>query len=180
MLQRRRSTLLLDPRTADPAIERDRLEDIDCRMMERAIRLAQQAFREGEIPVAAIVYRGTEVLAEAHNRREFHPDPTGHAEILALREAGRRLGAWRLLGCSIAVTLEPCAMCAGAMVNARVARLIYGARDPKAGACESLYAIATDPRLNHRLVVHSGVYAQRCARLLSDFFAARRRAGPRR
>jgi tRNA(adenine34) deaminase len=143
-------------------------------MMERALLLARRAGAAGEVPVAAIIYRGEEILSEAHNRRELHPDPTGHAEILAIREAGRRLGAWRLLGCTLAVTLEPCAMCAGALVNARIARLIYGASDARAGACESLYRITTDPRLNHRLTVHRGLYARACTRLLTRFFESRR------
>ncbi|MFO0875421.1 MAG: tRNA adenosine(34) deaminase TadA [Phycisphaerales bacterium] len=145
-------------------------------MLERALRLARRAAREGEVPVGAVVYRGREVVAEAWNRREFHADPVGHAELVALRDAGRRLGRWRLHDCSIAVTLEPCAMCAGAMVNARVSRLVYGASDPKAGACESLYEIATDARLNHRLAVHRGVMARECGAVLTRFFAARRRA----
>jgi len=153
---------------------RDRLTSIDLRMMERAILLARRAAAEGEVPVAAVIYRGGEIIAEAHNRRELHPDPTGHAEILALREAGQRLAAWRLLGCTLAVTLEPCAMCAGALVNARLERLIYGASDPKAGACESLYRITTDSRLNHRLIVHRGLYARTCSRLLARFFESRR------
>lgn len=146
------------------------------------MRLARRAALEGEVPVAAVVYRGREVLAEAHNRREFHADPTGHAELIAIREAGKRLGAWRLLGCSLAVTLEPCAMCAGALVNARVLRLVYGARDAKAGACESLYEIATDPRLNHRLEVVRGLHAGPCAALLTRFFRAKRQSAqsPRR
>ena len=190
-MARLRRTRALERRRADAqasaeaGLERrggpgDSLTDFDLQMMERAMRLARQAASEGEVPIAAVVYRGAEVLAEAHNRREFHADPTGHAEVLALREAGRRLNAWRLQGCTLAVTLEPCAMCAGALVNARVDRLVYGAADPKAGACESLYEIATDQRLNHRLVVHRGVYARGCARLLRNFFAARRLEGRRR
>lgn len=153
----------------------DSLTTVDVQMIQRSLRLARRAAAEGEVPVGAVVYRGREIVAEAWNRREFHADPVGHAELVALRDAGKRLGRWRLHDCSIAVTLEPCAMCAGAMVNARVARLVYGASDPKAGACESLYEIATDTRLNHRLTVHRGVMARDCGAVLTAFFARRRR-----
>ncbi len=156
-------------RTAHPGVA-----DVDVRMMERAIRLARQAALAGEVPIAAVVYRGNEVLGEAANTREREADPTGHAEIVAMREAGRRLGEWRLEGCSMAVTLEPCPMCAGAMVNARLARLVFGATDPKAGASETLYAIPGDARLNHRVAMHGGVLADRCAELLRAFFRERR------
>jgi len=152
-----------------------RVTAIDVRMMERAIELARTAGAAGEVPIAAIVYRGDEILGEAANNRERSADPTGHAEIVAMRIAGERIGQWRLVDCSLAVTLEPCAMCAGAIVNARVARLVYGARDPKAGACETLYAIPTDRRLNHRVEMHGGVLAKRCADLLTEFFRARRK-----
>ena len=117
-------------RSTHPAVS-----DVDVRMMERAISLARQAALNGEVPIAAIVYRGEEILAEAANNRERAADPTGHAEVVAIREAGRKLGEWRLSECSMVVTLEPCPMCAGATVNARIGRLIYGATDPKAGAC---------------------------------------------
>jgi len=120
------------------------------------------------------VYRGTAVIAEAANNHEATKDPTGHAELVAIRDAGRRLGGWRLAECSLAVTLEPCPMCAGAIVNARVGRVIYGATDPKAGACETLYRITSDPRLNHRPAIHGGVLAGRCGALLSEFFRRRR------
>ena len=152
-----------------------RVTATDVRMMDRAIELARAAGDAGEVPIAAVVYRDGEILGEAANNREHAADPTGHAEIVAMRAAGERLGAWRLSGCSLAVTLEPCAMCAGAIVNARVARLVYGARDPKAGACETLYAIPVDRRLNHRVEMHGGVLAKRCADLLTAFFRARRK-----
>ncbi|MDG2031420.1 MAG: tRNA adenosine(34) deaminase TadA [Phycisphaerales bacterium] len=152
----------------------ERIEPFDICMMERAIVLARQAAATGEVPVGAVVYRGEEILAEASNNREASSDPTGHAEMVALRIAGRNIEAWRLQGCSVAVTLEPCPMCAGAMVNGRVGRLVYGASDPKAGACDTLYEITTDPRLNHRLETIGGVLADRCAGLLSDFFRKRR------
>jgi tRNA(adenine34) deaminase len=143
-------------------------------MMDRALVLAGEAAQRGEVPVGAVVYRGDVVLAEASNNRESSADPTGHAEIVALREAGRKNGDWRLQDCSVAVTLEPCPMCAGAMVNARVSRLIYGATDPKGGACESLFEITRDTRLNHRLETIGGVMEERCGDLLRDFFRQRR------
>lgn len=146
----------------------------DLAMMRRAIDLAAAAADAGEVPVAAVVYQGDRILAEAANNREAAADPTGHAEILALREACRGLGQWRLNECSLAVTLEPCPMCAGAMVNARLGRLVYGADDPKAGACGTLYSIPTDRRLNHRVTVIGGVLEEQCARLLRDFFECRR------
>jgi tRNA(adenine34) deaminase len=146
----------------------------DLAMMRRAIDLAAAAAAAGEVPVAAVVYQGERVLAEAANNRQATADPTGHAEIAALRGAGRALGHWHLDDCSLAVTLEPCPMCAGAVVNARLGRLIYGADDPKAGACTTLYRIPTDRRLNHQVAVTGGVLADECARLLSDFFECRR------
>ncbi|UCD76896.1 MAG: nucleoside deaminase [Phycisphaerales bacterium] len=142
--------------------------------MERAIDLARRAGETGEVPVAAVLYRGEAIVAEAVNARESTADPTAHAELLALSRAGRTLGRWRLIDCSLAVTLEPCPMCAGAMVNGRLGRLLYGASDPKAGACGTLFQIPTDERLNHRVTVIGGVLADRCAALLSDFFAERR------
>jgi tRNA(adenine34) deaminase len=146
----------------------------DQAMMTRAIDLAAAAADAGEVPVAAVVYQGERILAEAANNRQATADPTGHAEIVALREAGRALGHWRLNDCSLAVTLEPCPMCAGAMVNARLGRLVYGADDPKAGACRTLYSIPTDRRLNHQVTVIGGVLDEQCAQLLSDFFGCRR------
>lgn len=139
-------------------------------MMERALVLADEAARASEVPVAAVIYIGDEVIAEAANNREASKDPTGHAEMVALREAGQRLDKWRLKECSMAVTLEPCPMCAGALVNARVGRLIYGASDPKAGACHTLYGIPADRRLNHRVEMIGGVLEARCAAQLQRFF----------
>jgi len=150
------------------------VDDVDVRMMERAIELARAAGANGEIPVGAVVYRGEEILGEAANNREHCCDPTGHAEMVALREAGTRLGSWRLADCSMAVTLEPCPMCAGALVNARLKRLVYGAFDPKAGACTSLFDIPGDRRLNHRVEMIGGVEEARCAELLKAFFRRRR------
>lgn len=147
---------------------------LDVRMMRRAIELAEAAAVQGEVPVGAVVYRGEEILGEAANDREATGDPTGHAEIVALRRASARGDGWRMSGCSMAVTLEPCAMCAGALVNARLERLVYGADDPKAGACRSLYEIPRDTRLNHRMQVVHGVDAARCRKLLRRFFRRRR------
>jgi len=156
----------------------DATAERDAAMMTRAIGAAQRAAAMGEVPVGAVVYRGDEVLAEAHNRRESQADPTAHAEILALREAAARLGTWRLDDCTIAVTLEPCPMCAGALVNARMGRLIYGATDPKMGCVDTLHQLCREPRSNHRVPVTAGVLSETCGQLLSDFFAARR--GPRK
>ena len=155
------------------------VDDVDARMMERAIELARAAASEGEVPVGAVVFRGEEILGEAANNRESCCDPTGHAEMVALRAAGERLGSWRLEGCSMVVTLEPCPMCAGALVIARLKRLVFGAFDPKAGACTSLFDIPGDRRLNHRVEMIGGFEESRCAELLRAFFR-RRRAEKRR
>lgn len=148
--------------------------DIDLAMMRRAIALADEAADAGEVPVGAVIYRGQEIIAEAHNLREAAFDPTGHAELIAMRKAGEVLGEWRLTGCSLAVTLEPCPMCAGALVNARLDRVVYGAADPKAGACHTLYRIPADVRLNHRVEIIRGVMETECRRQLQAFFRARR------
>lgn len=127
-----------------------------------------------DVPVGAVIARGDEILAAAGNGRERHGDPTAHAEILALRAASKAAGEWRLDGCTMWVTLEPCAMCAGALVLARVERVVFGASDPKAGFAGSLGNLAADPRLNHRLTVDGGVLAEECGELLRDFFRERR------
>lgn len=152
------------------------ITETDRRMMDRAIELARIAGQAGEVPVGAVLYRGDDIIAEAANNREASNDPTGHAELIAIRQAGENLGTWRLSDCTLAVTLEPCPMCAGAMVNARLGRLVYGAVDAKAGAVTTLYTIATDSRLNHRVLVIGGVQAKRCKQLLQTFFEDRRRA----
>ena len=146
--------------------------DVD--FMEMALEQARKAFSCGEVPVGAVLVRGGLVIASGRNRCEELKDPTAHAEILALREAGRILGGWRLPECTLYVTLEPCAMCAGALVQARVDRLVYGAADPKGGACGTLYNIVQDERLNHRLAVTGGVLEDACAALLREFFRNRR------
>jgi tRNA(adenine34) deaminase len=142
--------------------------------MELAIAEARLAAAEGDVPVGAVVVADGVVIARRHNEREDTGDPAAHAELLALRDAATRLGRWRLPDCTVVVTLEPCPMCAGALVAARVGRLVFGAADPKAGACGSLYNLLADPRLNHEAIVRPGVLAERCATLLSDFFAERR------
>jgi tRNA(adenine34) deaminase len=148
----------------------------DQRMMKRAMQLARTAGERGEVPVGAVIYRAGVILSEASNDREASGDPTGHAEVVALRLAAIANGGWRLNDCSIAVTLEPCPMCAGALVNARVSRLLYGARDPKAGAVDTLYDLCRDPRLNHRMEVIGGLIGKECGSLLTNFFRARRLA----
>jgi tRNA(adenine34) deaminase len=143
--------------------------------MDAALGVARAAAVLGEVPVGAVVLGPSGVvLASAHNSREADHDPTAHAEVLALRRAGAALGSWQLAGCTLAVTLEPCTMCAGALVLARVARLVFGAWDPKAGAVGSLWDVVRDRRLNHRPEVIAGVREAECAALLADFFAARR------
>lgn len=142
--------------------------------MALALDEAREALTHDDVPIGAIVVRGDEVIARAHNVRERDLDPTGHAEVLAVRAAAIAAGDRRLDDCTIYVTLEPCAMCAGALVLARVARLVYGASDPKAGAVRSLYNIADDQRLNHRVEVLEGVMEAECSALLADFFASRR------
>ena len=142
----------------------------DREWMRLALAEARRAAELGEVPVGAVVVRGDELLGAGHNRREIEGDPLAHAELLALRQAAVRVAGWRLLGCTMYVTLEPCAMCAGALVNSRVERLVFGASDPKAGYCGSLGDIPRDPRLNHRLVVESGVLAEECGALLRAFF----------
>jgi tRNA(adenine34) deaminase len=142
--------------------------------MRMAVDEARRAAGWGDVPIGAVVTRGPEVLARAGNERERRQDPTAHAEILALQAAASAVGSWRLSGCTLYVTLEPCAMCAGAAVLARVDRLVFGAADPKAGFAGSLGALVRDARLNHRVEVASGVLADDCGAVLRDFFAGRR------
>ncbi|MDQ0991776.1 tRNA adenosine(34) deaminase TadA [Streptomyces sp. V3I7] len=143
--------------------------------MRLALDEARRAVPGGDVPVGAVVLSpdGTTVLATGHNEREATGDPTAHAEVLALRRAAAALGEWRLPGCTLVVTLEPCVMCAGALVQSRVDRVVYGARDEKAGAAGSLWDLVRDRRLNHRPEVIEGVLADDCARLLTDFFRTR-------
>src|ERR1700755_2693270 len=142
--------------------------------MRLALREAARALEHDDVPIGAVVVRGGEVIGAGHNERELRQDPTAHAEILALREAARATGSWRVLDAAIYVTLEPCAMCAGAIVLARVARLVFGATDPKAGACGSVLDVTGEARLNHRPQVAGDLLAPECGDLLSTFFASRR------
>ena len=149
----------------------------DAAFMKLALRQARRALAADEVPVGAVVVRDRRVIGTGYNQRETLTDPTAHAEMIALTAAASAVGDWRLEGCTLYVTLEPCAMCAGALVLARVNRLVYGADDPKAGAVRSLYQICTDPRLNHCVAVTRGVLSAECGALLSEYFAAKRRAG---
>jgi len=146
-------------------------------LMSAAIVQARAAAEAGDVPIGAVVVRAGQVIAAAHNRRIIDADPTAHAEMLAIRAAAATTGDWRLTGCTIVVTLEPCCMCAGAIVLARMDRLVYGAVDPKAGAVKTLYRLCNDERLNHRVEVVSGVRADECGQLLTDFFRAQRAMG---
>ncbi len=146
----------------------------DRAMMAQALELAREARNLGEVPVGALVVSGGRIIAQAFNLRETLHDPTAHAERLALSMAGQVLRTWRLTGCVLYVTLEPCAMCAGAIVQSRIDRLVYGAADPKAGACASLYKLVSDPRFNHRAEVDAGLMARECGEILTDFFRERR------
>jgi tRNA(adenine34) deaminase len=142
--------------------------------MTLALDEAAEALRHDDVPVGALVLRDGEVIARRHNERELTGDPTAHAELLALRDAATVVGSWRLDGLTLVATLEPCPMCAGAAVGARVERVVFGAADPKAGACGSLYNLCTDPRLNHEVEVTAGLRAGEAADLLTAFFAGRR------
>jgi tRNA(adenine34) deaminase len=142
--------------------------------MALALAEARRAAEAGEVPVGAVTLVNGVVVAARHNEREASNDPTAHAEMLALRDTAARLGDWRLGEVTLVVTLEPCPMCAGALWAARVGRLVYGATDPRAGSCGTLYNLCVDPRLNHELPVTSGVAAAECSTLLSSFFAAKR------
>ena len=142
--------------------------------MRLALREAQAAFSEGEVPVGAVLVVDAQVIASTHNNRETSFDPTGHAEIMAIREGAQKLGRWRLSDATLYVTKEPCPMCAGAMVNARLGRLVYGCGDVKGGAVANLYHLLSDNRLNHQVEVVSGVLEDECAQLLKSFFTERR------
>jgi len=162
---------MTDALTAAPSPGGDHLE----RWMRDAIHEARAALTHDDVPVGAVVVRNGTIIAARHNERELTGDPTAHAEILALRDAATHIGHWRLDDCTLVVTLEPCAMCAGAMVNARLGALVYGTTDPKAGAAGSCFDLVDSPVLNHRVPRTTGVLADECGRLLTDFFRARRR-----
>lgn len=150
------------------------MDDLDGQFMRRAIELAREAEVAGEVPVGAVIVRDGEILAEGFNRPISTHDPTAHAEMVALRAAAARLDNYRLLGTTLYVTLEPCVMCAGAMVHARVQRIVYAATDPRAGAAGSIFNVVHNPALNHRLEVTPGVLGDECATMLRNFFVARR------
>ena len=142
--------------------------------MEEALREALSAQAAGEVPVGAVIVHEGQIIARAYNRNRADSDPTAHAEIVALREAGKAVGNYRLEGCEIFVTIEPCAMCCGALVHARLARLVYGADDPKAGAVRSVMRVLNHPRLNHVIEVQGGVLAGRCTQIVQEFFRTKR------
>lgn len=146
----------------------------DAVWMELALAQALLAGQSGEVPVGALVIKDGEVIAAGHNRNLLDHDPTAHAEIVALRQAAARLGNHRLIGCTIYATIEPCSMCAGALIHARVSRLVYGASDPKAGAAGSVLQLLNHPQLNHKVEVTSGVLAEKCSDILQDFFRQKR------
>lgn len=155
------------------------LSTLDLEWMRQALVMAREALAIGEVPVGAVVVRSGRIVSQAFNLRETRHDPTAHAERLALTRAGRALGTWRLDGCTLYVTLEPCPMCAGAIVQSRIDRVVYGASDPKAGACDSLYRLVSDPRFNHRADVTSGILKDDCGEILTQFFRERRLPGSR-
>jgi tRNA(adenine34) deaminase len=147
--------------------------------MREALAEALCAWREDEVPVGAVVVRGDEIIARGHNTREREQDPLGHAEIKAISEASGAIGSWRLEECTLYVTLEPCLMCAGAIVNSRIPRVIWGANDPKGGACVSLYEVLTDSRLNHRCEVEGGIYGELAGSWLTEYFSLKRGKSPK-
>ncbi len=156
-------------------------DQTDQRYMAEALRQAMDALETDEVPVGAVIVRDGRIIARAHNQRELLHDPTAHAEMIAITQAAEYVGNWRLERCTMYVTLEPCPMCAGALVLARIPRLVYGAADPKAGAVGSLYDIPQDERLNHRVEVRAGVLADECGRVLTEFFRRKREpTGPGR
>jgi tRNA(adenine34) deaminase len=152
--------------------------EADEQFMEQALELAHHAAKLGEVPVGAVAVKDGQVIGRGHNRREMDRSPLAHAELLAIDESAKALGAWRLTGVTLYVTLEPCAMCAGALVQGRLGRLVFGTKDPKAGAVGSLYNLAQEPRHNHRVDVTGGVLAEACSRVLVDFFRGLRALGP--
>ncbi len=147
------------------------------RWMRMAIDLAIQAAQEDEVPVGAVIVHNQRAIGAAYNQREQLHDPTAHAEMIAITQAAEALGDWRLENCTLYVTLEPCPMCAGAILQGRIPQVVFGASDPKAGAVTSLFQLLNDSRLNHRCEVSSGMFADRCAQLLTEFFAAKRAQG---
>jgi tRNA(adenine34) deaminase len=166
----------------DPALSTGTLgqrpSERDIFFMNLALAQAKAAFEEGEVPVGAVIVRDECILAAGHNQREGHQDPTAHAELTAIRQAAIALGSWRLTETTLYVTLEPCAMCAGAIIQARIAQLVFGAWDPKAGACGSICDLTAEPRFNHRVSVEGGCLAGESSRLLQTFFQQLRQTQP--
>lgn len=143
--------------------------------MERALMQAKTAFRHGEVPVGAVVVKDGKVISRGYNRRESDRDPTAHAELIAMRRAAKKLNSWRLTGCTLYVTLEPCPMCSGVIINSRIDRVVFGAYDAKAGCCTTLYHLCNDERFNHRAEILGGVNEDECGEILSRFFKEKRR-----
>lgn len=152
-------------------------DEFDLRFMRAALDEAAAALDHDDVPVGAVIVQQGRIIGRGHNQREQLQDPTAHAEVIAITAAASQLGSWRLEDCAMYVTLEPCAMCAGALVLARVPRLIFGARDSKAGACVSLFTLCSDPRLNHRMEITEGLLATECSMILREFFARQRALG---
>ena len=157
-----------------PDFNADNQKKWDLHYMGLALKQAQVAESKGEVPVGALIVKNNEVISGSYNKKENGPSATYHAEVLAIDEASKKLGAWRLSGCTLYVSLEPCIMCAGAIISARIDRLVYGAKDPKAGAIDSVYHLASDNKLNHSFTVTSGVLESECSIILKDFFKSRR------
>jgi len=155
-------------------MSKDTVTSADTTFMQQAMHLAQQAQQRGDVPVGAVLVHNNQAIGTGFNRRQSEHNPLAHAELLALQQAAQHLQQWRLLNCTLYVTLEPCPMCAGALVNARVSRLVFAAADPKSGACGSVMQLCQHPKLNHQLQVDSGLLATPCAQLLQSFFAQRR------
>lgn len=175
------SDAMPDFKLPDSNVPESGMSPDDFRWMRVALSEARHAAERGEVPVGAIVVFDNDIVGVGSNRREALQDPTGHAELIAIQEASRTLGTWRLINATLYVTLEPCPMCAGAMVNSRLSRCVFGAFDPKAGAARSLFSILDDPRLNHRMNVSSGCLQDESAQLLSHFFSAIRNGrGPQK
>jgi len=168
---RQPATLLMTDTKKNPA---DMQPREDAAWMELALEQAQLAALAGEVPVGALVIRNGEIIGQGHNRNLLDNDPTAHAEIVALRQAAARVGNHRLIGCTMVATIEPCSMCAGALIHARIARLVYGAADPKAGAAGSTVQVINHPSLNHRMEVTAGVLADKCSEILQQFFRRKR------
>ena len=150
-------------------------EKDDYYFMKRALMQAKCAYNMGEVPVGAVVVKDGKIIARGFNRRETDNDPTAHAELLAVKRAARKLNSWRLNGCTLYVTLEPCPMCSGMIINSRIDKVVFGAYDPKAGCCTTLYHLCNDERFNHRVQVLGGVMQDECAAILSDFFKDKRK-----